>query len=294
MIFSKQKQKQKQKQQQKPELNQKPLPNTFLCVLSFALSFFGPGITAASANTPVSSKPAKVTVGEPSNVIWDLTDKSDREINELVRSWPQLQPAQRRDLLAEVRSRMNKARVQSVAPNNGQRQNGQSDIEEGLVRAQRQFRYGQPIPRNQKGTVVITAKVTRVLPDGSRVTQSTVTPVPLEELRKRSANGSAVANIRLPQIQPSNIPNDKSRVVSAKTGTLQPQQPSRQVFRATVRFGAGFGRRAERNQVNSQAPAQRSVKTVNAPVQAQNISYESEQNPVQDSQEEKVLGNNGN
>ena len=290
MIFSKQKQKQKQK----PELNQKPLPNTFLCVLGFALSFFGPGITAASANTPVSSKPAKVTAGEPSNVIWDLTDKSDREINELVRSWPQLQPAQRRDLLAEVRSRMNKARVQSVAPNNGQRQNGQSDIEEGLVRAQRQFRYGQPIPRNQKGTVVITAKVTRVLPDGSRVTQSTVTPVPLEELRKRSANGSAVANIRLPQIQPSNIPNDKSRVVSAKTGTLQPQQPSRQVFRATVRFGAGFGRRAERNQVNSQAPAQRSVKTVNAPVQAQNISYESEQNPVQDSQEEKVLGNNGN
>ena len=290
MIFSKQKQKQKQK----PELNQKPLPNTFLCVLCFALSFFGPGITAASANTPVSSKPAKVTAGEPSNVIWDLTDKSDREINELVRSWPQLQPAQRRDLLAEVRSRMNKARVQSVAPNNGQRQNGQSDIEEGLVRAQRQFRYGQPIPRNQKGTVVITAKVTRVLPDGSRVTQSTVTPVPLEELRKRSANGSAVANIRLPQIQPSNIPNDKSRVVSAKTGTLQPQQPSRQVFRATVRFGAGFGRRAERNQVNSQAPAQRSVKTVNAPVQAQNISYESEQNPVQDSQEEKVLGNNGN
>ncbi|MDG1133897.1 MAG: hypothetical protein P8N67_05915 [Pseudomonadales bacterium] len=258
------------------------------------MSFFGPGITAASANTPVSSKPAKVTVGEPSNVIWDLTDKSDREINELVRSWPQLQPAQRRDLLAEVRSRMNKARVQSVAPNNGQRQNGQSDIEEGLVRAQRQFRYGQPIPRNQKGTVVITAKVTRVLPDGSRVTQSTVTPVPLEELRKRSANGSAVANIRLPQIQPSNIPNDKSRVVSAKTGTLQPQQPSRQVFRATVRFGAGFGRRAERNQVNSQAPAQRSVKTVNAPVQAQNISYESEQNPAQDSQEEKVLGNNGN
>jgi hypothetical protein len=288
MIFS------KQKQKQKPELNQKPLPNTFLCVLSIALSFFGPGITAASANTPVSSKPAKVTAGEPSNVIWDLTDKSDREINELVRSWPQLQPAQRRDLLAEVRSRMNKARVQSVAPNNGQRQNGQSDIEEGLVRAQRQFRYGQPIPRNQKGTVVITAKVTRVLPDGSRVTQSTVTPVPLEELRKRSANGSAVANIRLPQIQPSNIPNDKSRVVSAKTGTLQPQQPSRQVFRATVRFGAGFGRRAERNQVNSQAPAQRSVKTVNAPVQAQNISYESEQNPVQDSQEEKVLGNNGN
>jgi hypothetical protein len=128
----------------------------------------------------------------------------------------------------------------------------------------------------------------------------------LEELRKRSANGSAVANIRLPQIQPSNIPNDKSRVESAKTGTLQPQQPPRQVFRATVRFGAGFGRRAEGSQVYSQAqaqaqaqapapaPAQRSVKTANAPVEAQNISYESNQNRVQDSEEEKVLGNNGN
>ncbi len=168
-----------------------------------------------------------------------------------MRSWPQLNAAQRRDLLAEVRVRMNKARAQATLPNKGQGQRGQSDIEVGLNRAQRQFKYGQSIPRSQKGTVVITAKVTRILPDGTRVTQSTVTPVPLEEFRKRAASG-ATANIQLPGSQPPIVADGENPDSSATGGAPQAtsgsqaaEKPRRQVFRATVRFGAGFGRRDE-------------------------------------------------
>ena len=200
--------------------------------------------------TIASNTNANIVDSNPS-AIWDLTDKTDREINDLVRSWPQLNPAQRRDLLAEVRIRMNKVRTQTSEPIKGQEQSGRSDIEVGLNRAQRQYRYGQSIPRNQKGTVVITAKVTRILPDGTRVTQSTVTPVPLEALRKSAANNASATNIRLPNSQPlaaSGARADTSAAVDShesQSGSSTLQKPRRQVFRATVRFGAGFGRRDE-------------------------------------------------
>jgi hypothetical protein len=250
----------------------RPFSSTTVRVLCFALSFFWSA--SAVATTQVASvianpaefqpKPLDALLPEKasrsphatnarstnSNIvasnpsaIWDLTEKTDREINDLVRSWPQLNPAQRRDLLAEVRIRMNKVRAQTAVPKKGQGQTGRSDIEVGLNRAQRQYRYGQSIPRNQKDTVVITAKVTRILPDGTRVTQSTVTPVPLEALRQSAANN------RLPSRQPlaaSDARADTSAAVGSsesQSGSSTSQKPRRQVFRATVRFGAGFGRR---------------------------------------------------
>lgn len=261
-----------------PCQKQRPFSSTLCRVLCISLSFFWPALAISepaseklqpqSADAPVpqtnsvqnqnqnpNSKPNidldadSSAVATNSAAIWDLTDKTDREINGLVRSWPQLNAAQRRDLLAEVRVRMNKARAQTTLPNKGQGQRGQSDIEVGLNRAQRQFKYGQSIPRSQKGTVVITAKVTRILPDGTRVTQSTVTPVPLEEFRKRAASG-ATANIQLPGSQPPIVADGENPDSSATGGAPQAtsgsqaaEKPRRQVFRATVRFGAGFGRR---------------------------------------------------
>jgi hypothetical protein len=263
-----------------PCQKQRPFSSTLCRVLCISLSFFWPALAISepaseklqpqSADAPVpqtnsvqnqnqnpNSNPKpnidldadSSAVATNSAAIWDLTDKTDREINGLVRSWPQLNAAQRRDLLAEVRVRMNKARAQATLPNKGQGQRGQSDIEVGLNRAQRQFKYGQSIPRSQKGTVVITAKVTRILPDGTRVTQSTVTPVPLEEFRKRAASG-ATANIQLPGSQPPIVADGENPDSSATGGAPQAtsgsqaaEKPRRQVFRATVRFGAGFGRR---------------------------------------------------
>ena len=286
---------------------QRPFSSTLCRVLCISLSFFWPSLAISepaseklqpqSADAPVpqtnsvqnpNSNPKpnidldadSSAVATNSAAIWDLTDKTDREINGLVRSWPQLNAAQRRDLLAEVRVRMNKARAQATLPNKGQGQRGQSDIEVGLNRAQRQFKYGQSIPRNQKGTVVITAKVTRILPDGTRVTQSTVTPVPLEEFRKRAASG-ATANIQLPSSQPPIVAAGENPDSSATGGAPQAtsgnqaeEKPRRQVFRATVRFGAGFGRRDESSQgqlVQGQlASAQQNVQQVSTPFTREN------------------------
>ena len=284
---------------------QRPFSSTLCRVLCISLSFFWPSLAIsepaseklqpqfADAPAPQSNSVQKPNpkpnldidadssaVATNSAAIWDLTVKTDREINGLVRSWPQLNAAQRRDLLAEVRVRMNKARAQATLPNKGQGQRGQSDIEVGLNRAQRQFKYGQSIPRNQKGTVVITAKVTRILPDGTRVTQSTVTPVPLEEFRKRAASG-ATANIQLPSSQPSIVAAGENPDSSATGGAPQAtsgnqaaEKPRRQVFRATVRFGAGFGRRDESSQgqlVQGQlASAQQNVQQVSTPFTREN------------------------
>lgn len=287
---------------------QRPLSNALFRVLCISLSFFWPVLAFADSTAPSPSKPETRSAVFPkpapaqtlssaqantapsvsaasspsadlnstaSNTgdIWDLTDKTDREINELVRSWPQLNAAQRRDLLAEVRVRMNKARAQSSVPNAGQGRTGKSDIEVGLNRAQRQFKYGQSIPRSQQGTVVITAKVTRVLPDGTRVTQSTVTPVPLQELRKRAASGSST-NIQLPNSQlpvTAATENPEAALVGspqAKSDKQAAVKPRRQVFTATVRFGAGFGRRDEDTVQGQRASAPSS----SAPQNVQQVS----------------------
>ena len=298
---------------------QRPVSSTLWRVFCISLSFFWPtlAIAGTSGPTPIKShlkfadSPAPEDAStnpqthsgaslsaDASAVVTntgssgDLTDKTDREINKLVRSWPQLNPAQRRDLLAEVRVRMNKARVQVGAANKGQQRIGQSDIEVGLSRAQRQFKYGQSMPRNQKGTVIITAKVTRILPDGTRVTQSTVTPVPLEEFRKRAASGSA-ATILLPGNRPPTATSDENPDPSLAVGSPQPQsgnqaaeQPRRQVFRATVRFGAGFGRRdkaSDQGQFTS-ASRQQNVQQVSAPFAQDN---EQHANPTADQANEE-------
>ena len=281
---------------------QRPFSSTLCRVLCISLSFFWPTLAtsepAAEKFQPQSvDAPLPQTSGVPkpklkpnieidadastaatkSAAIWDLTDKTDREINELVRGWPKLNAAQRRDLLAEVRVRMNKAAL----PNRTQGQMGQSDIKVGLNRAQRQFKYGQSIPRNQKGTVVITAKVTRILPDGTRVTQSTVTPVPLEEFRERAANGSNT-NSQLSSSQPPVLAAAKNPDISLVVDS--PQTPNgkqgvnksrRQVFTATVRFGAGFGRRHDgsRGQLapGQLASAPQNVQQVSTPLRQENV-----------------------
>ena len=281
---------------------QRPFSSTLCRVLCISLSFFWPALAISepasemlqpqSADAPVpqmNSVPNPnlgidadaSAVAKNSAAIWDLTDKTDREINEFVRGWPKLNAAQRRDLLAEVRVRMNKARAQAALPNRTQGQTGQSDIEVGLNRAQGQFKYGQSIPRNQKGTVVITAKVTRILPDGTRVTQSTVTPVPLKEFRERAASGSAT-NTQLSSSQPpilAAVENPDSPLSGgapqASSGNQAAEKPRRQVFRATVRFGAGFGRRDEGSQgqlaQGQFASAQQNVQQVSTPFRQENV-----------------------
>ena len=298
---------------------QRPVSSTVCRVLCISLSFFWPTLAIANTfgPTPIKSQlkfaganaPEDASTNPQTNsgaslsadasaVVTNtgssgnLTVKTDREINKLVRSWPQLNPTQRRDLLAEVRVRMNKARVQGGAANKGQQRTGQSDIEVGLSRAQRQFKYGQSMPRNQNGTVVITAKVTRILPDGTRVTQSTVTPVPLEGFRKRAASGLA-ATILFPGNRPPTVTSGENLDYSLAVGSPQPQsgnqaaeQPRRQVFRATVRFGAGFGRRDEASAQGqfTSASRQQNVQQVSAPFAQEN---EEHANPTADQANEK-------
>ena len=304
--------------EKQPHEKQRPfsstISSTIVGVLWVSLSFFWPAVAVAATNVTsvmpnvAQSQPKSTDVLLPekssplpqatsaanthsnalassSGAVWDLADKTDREINGLVRGWLQLNPAQRRDLLAEVRIRMNKTRAQAVVPNKIRGQAAQSDIAVGLNRAQRQYRYGQSIPRNQKGTVVITAKVTHILPDGTRVTQSTVTPVPLEALRKRSANNNgSSANVQFSGSQPATTIGENADSAVAVGSSQSPdgssasQKPRRQVFRATVRFGAGFGRREEstvRGQLTSASGPQN--------VQQKSVQYAQEeaQNNVQ-------------
>ena len=97
----------------------------------------------------------------------------------------------------------------------------------------------------------------------TRVTQSTVTPVPLEEFRKRAANGCALANIQIAAVASRRIVADVTPRSPLLVGATQERRQCkqrknrrRQVFRATVRFGAGFGRRA--NEIRCSSQAQRS------------------------------------
>ena len=298
---------------------QRPVLSTLCRVFCVSLSFFWPTLAIAGNSGPIPIKsqlkfadspaPEDASTNSQTNngaslssdssavvtntgTLGDLTNKTDREINKLVRNWPQLNPAKRRDLLAEVRVRMNKARVQGGAANKGQQRTGQSDIEVGLSSAQRQFKYGQSMPRNRKGTVVITAKVTRILPDGTRVTQSTVTPIPLEEFRKRAARGST-ATILFPGDRPPTATSGENPDASLAVGSPQPksgnqaaEQSRRQVFRATVRFGAGFGRRDEASAQGqfTSTSRQKNVQQVSAPFAQEN---EEHANPTADQADEE-------
>ncbi len=150
----------------------------------------------------------------------DLNQKTDQEIGELLRAWPELSAAQRRDLLAEVRVRMRR----SEAPSPSQAGGG-PDIKLRIKKAQTQHRYGQSVTRSNGSArvpeVVIQAKVTHIMPDGSRVT---TTRVMRPNLRKESP------------------PTTADTVAYPKTSGATATEPRRRVV-TTVRFGAGFERR---------------------------------------------------
>jgi hypothetical protein len=257
-------------------------------VWCFSAGFFGPMTVAADFSAPKpqsqsvdsfeeasitdesslqiqKAKKISASAINPVEDVLDLTTKTDLQINDLVRNWPQLDPAKRRDLLAEARSRMNRARVESAQTNAALSDKGRAGIEQSLVNVQRHYRYGQSIRRDKNATVVIAAKVTRVLPDGTRVTQRMITPVPLKELRQKSAQGEVV-KISLPEI-PSAVLAPTLTGDSGISGTLTSSKAAGRVVRTRVRFGAGFGRRTQ-NGVNknlsSNAPALPAESSVNA------------------------------
>lgn len=109
-----------------------------------------PGLVSAdteATQSTVDSTQQQVPVSSP------LRSKTDQELTELTAQWGQLNPAERRVLLAEVRRRMaDRQRVQVRSRNNS------------LVTR----RYGR-VTRKADGSVVVETTVVR--PDGQAVTE---------------------------------------------------------------------------------------------------------------------------
>jgi hypothetical protein len=101
------------------------------------------------------------------------------------------------------------------------------------------------------------------------------------------------ATILFPGNRPPTVTSGENLDYSLAVGSPQPQsgnqaaeQPRRQVFRATVRFGAGFGRRDEASAQGqfTSASRQQNVQQVSAPFAQEN---EEHANPTADQANEK-------
>jgi hypothetical protein len=197
-----------------------------------------------------------------------LKAQTDQQIGALLQRWPELDAAQRRDLLAEVRKRMNLAKANAnanaTAPTGSLANLSGSapSLTVRIKRAQTLHRYGsssadrddQQKRSNQKNAaqaqvldiareVVIRTTITQILPDGSRlVRKKTLIP---ESLGQASTIDAATAV------------NVRSQAVKGK--------PKVRVIRARVRFGAGFDQRIRRgNAGQDDASSVRRVSTQGA------------------------------
>lgn len=177
-------------------------------------------------------------------LVQPLTAQTDQQIGGLLQRWPELDAAQRRDLLAEVRKRMNlaKANANATAPTASVENllGSAPSLTVRIKRAQTLHRYGsssagrddQQQRLNQKNAaqaqaldkardVVIRTTITQILPDGSRlVRKKTLIPESLGQAPTTAVNA------------PSQAVKDRPKV---------------RVIRARVRFGAGFDQRIRRS-----------------------------------------------
>jgi len=181
-------------------------------------------------------------------VVFNLEGSSDQQIGALLQRWPQLDATQRRDLLAEVRKRMRTAtQVQETQGASSVRGNPPS-LTLRIKRAQTRHGYGRPAPRSDAAAdgshassvtsahqsaqrpreLVIRTTVTRILPDGRRITrQETLVPSSLQTQTARQDKVDAGSSAGASVVQDSRgNPSGKMRVL-----------------RTTVRFGTGFHQR---------------------------------------------------
>ncbi len=238
-----------------------------LCLL---LGHSATALAAELRKAPLSEVPV-VQTDNMANARQKLANYSDQQIGVMLQRWPQLDAAQRRDLLAEVRKRMRQATAVNASKETAKTRSSGPSLTLRIKRAQSAHSYGRQgvRPRSQamtQGTtqrqgqpprdVVIRTTVTQILPDGSRLTRE-------ETLVPRSLRKDLVQ----PQ-QPSLV------AATPNAAAVQPQPQSQakgtvRVIRAKVRFGAGFDRRSQSN-AESAAQARRvSTSEVAEPVVVQ-------------------------
>ncbi len=174
------------------------------------------GVTPAiyAANTPSTAKPNNVVAQES---FGDIQMKSDQELTELTARWGELDPAQRRALIQEVRTRM--ARPQT----NAARSVGRPDTQVGAKANGRQ------------GRVTITRRYGRIVrkPDGSVVVQTRVVPVQELPLQSEQATTDAAVEGSQPTAGAANQAEARPRV------------------RRSITFGFGFERRRLQDRDNT-------------------------------------------
>lgn len=117
----------------------------------------GDGESAASAAQP-NQPPSSAPEPQPATSA-DFAARSDAELTALTARWGELNPAQRRQLLAEVRSRM--------ARTNSANARGLLGARGGSVKVRVQRRYGRVV-RKSDGRVVMRTRVVEVGPKGQR------------------------------------------------------------------------------------------------------------------------------
>jgi hypothetical protein len=229
-----------------------------LCLL---LGHSATALAAELTNTPPAEVPV-VQTDSLANAQQQLANYSDQQIGVMLQRWPQLDAAQRRDLLAEVRKRMRQATAVNASKETAKTRSSGPSLTLRIKRAQSAHSYGRQgvRPRSQamtQGTtqrqgqpprdVVIRTTVTQILPDGSRLTRE-------ETLVPRSLRKDLVQ----PQ-QPSVVAATPNAAAVQPPPQTQPQSQAKgtvRVIRAKVRFGAGFDRRSQSN-AESAAQARR-------------------------------------
>jgi len=229
-----------------------------------------PAKEISATGKPLKSEVSNVLPKQQNEV--ELASFTDQQIGSLLQQWPRLDAAQRRDLLAEVRKRMQAAGESANTPLVSQRT---PSLTVRIQRAKTQHRYGKPAPRNVIGEqeaveseesavdspreerdqpkglprdLVIRATVTRTLPDGSVVTtEETLVPRVVAE-RLAAAPGVVESNVNVP-VQVSGEQRSRGSVT---------------VVRTKVRFGAGFDRRQHHGETTEKnGVAVRRVSTLN-------------------------------
>ena len=191
------------------------------------------------------------------NPLIPLAQQTDQQIGSLLQRWPELDAIQRRDLLAEVRKRMQRAKKVEANVNNTGLQNRAPSLTLRIKKAQTQHRYGRvsnrpsgnlndqnvSTPQNQSTKrdapreMVIRTSVTQLLPDGSRLVREQTLVPGMQPYRSSE---------RLPASVPSSG-NPVQNVAQPLGGdSAQPRAGKVRVIRTTVRFGAGFDQRSGR------------------------------------------------
>lgn len=207
-------------------------------------------LAAELTNPPLADVPA-VQTHSAASPQQRFANHSDQQIGVMLQRWPQLDAAQRRDLLAEVRKRMRQANAVKASAETAKTRSSAASLTLRIKRAQSAHSYGRQAVRPNTQTVaegatqrqgqaprdvVIRTTVTQILPDGSRLTrEETLVPRSLrEELLQPQQPGVAAATAHSAAVQPQ-----------SQSPSPSPSKGMVRVIRAKVRFGAGFDQRSQ-------------------------------------------------